>query len=240
MVMAEDGIGAVCTWLHRHRQPHCLLLFAGWGMDARPFFPLQAGGVDVCMLSAYRPAASLQLPELQRYTSLVLVAWSFGVWVAARMCPWPLRAACSEVIALGGTLQPVDARCGLAPELFEQMLAEFDADKLRDFYRAMFDDPDHAELFLANQPRRDLEDVRHELAFLHEASQRSRRTPDIFGQHVVTGRDRIFSGRNQMRAWGRQPETRTMPWPHFPFYRFASWGEFLEALQRENGEERLG
>lgn len=233
MVGAETGETASCTWLHRHRQPLCLLVFAGWGMDARPFFSLQAGGVDVCLLSSYRTLVPLQLPELHQYEEVVLLAWSFGVWMAAQTCPWPLRAACGELIALGGTLQPVHARYGLAPERFERMLTQLDEEQLQSFYRAMFDDPDQAALFLAHQPRRSLEDLRRELAFLYRSSLRARHTPNIFSRHVITGRDRIFSARNQLRAWGRQPETHTLSWPHFPFYRFRTWGDFLQTLLQE-------
>ena len=227
----DDGARLVCTWLHRHQEPVCLVFFAGWGMDARPFAPLAAGGVDVCMLSAYRRLELPHLAELNRYEEVILLAWSFGVWMAAQVCPWPLRAACSEMIALGGTLQPVDARLGLAPEQFEQMLADFTREKLHSFYQAMFDEPAHAGLFLANLPRRSLEELRAELAFLHEASAHATTGLDIFSHRVITGRDRIFSGRNQARAWGRGAASRTMPWPHFPFYSFASWGELLTALR---------
>ena len=227
----NDGASLVCTWLHRRREPVCLVFFAGWGMDARPFSPLAAGGVDVCMLSAYRRLELPQLAELHSYEEVVLVAWSFGVWMAAQLCPWPLRATCSEGIALGGTLQPVDARFGLAPEQFENMLASFDAEKLHSFYQAMFDEPAHAELFLANLPQRSLTELRAELAFLHAASVHTPTALDIFSHHVITGRDRIFSGRNQARAWGRQTAACTMPWPHFPFYSFRSWGELLATLR---------
>lgn len=227
----DNGAGLVCSWLHRHQEPVCLVFFSGWGMDPRPFSPLAAGGVDVCMLSAYRRLELPQLAELHSYEEVILLAWSFGVWMAAQVCPWPLRAACSEVIALGGTLQPVDARFGLAPEQFEQMLADFNTEKLHSFYRAMFDDPAHAELFLENLPLASLEELRAELAFLHETSVHTPTALDIFSHHVITGRDRIFAGRNQARAWGRQATTQTMPWPHFPFYSFGSWGELLAALR---------
>ena len=227
----EEGAGLVCTWLHRHQEPVCVVFFAGWGMDPRPFSPLVAGGVDVCMLSTYRRLELPQLAELHGYEEVVLLAWSFGVWMAAQVCPWPLRVACSEVIALGGTLQPVDARFGLAPEQFEHMLANFNTGKLRSFYQSMFDEPAHMELFLANLPQRSVEELRSELAFLHETSLHMPTALDIFSHHVITGRDRIFSGRNQARAWGRQAAASIMPWPHFPFYSFSSWGELLKALR---------
>ncbi len=218
-----------CTWLHRHGSPVCVVFFAGWGMDSRPFAPLAAGGVDVCMLSQYRNTWPLTLPELQTYEDVILVAWSFGVWMATQVCTWPLRALCSEMIALGGTLKPVDERQGLAPQQFEAVLADFDENRLVAFYRTMFDEEDEAACFLRNRPHRTLADLREELVFLHQASRDAPVALDMFSHHVVTSRDRIFAGRNQLRAWGKE-STHTVPWPHFPFYRFTSWGELLNAL----------
>lgn len=235
MVNTAIGTGTVCTWLHRRQEPLCLLFFAGWGMDARPFAPLGAGGVDVCMLGNYRYLEAPQLPELRHYEELVVLAWSFGVWIAAQVLPWPLQAQSRAVIALGGTLQPVDARLGLAPGQFQGMLAGLDEEKLHSFYQAMFDEPAHATTFLANRPQQNLAALRSELEFLYNASLQSRSSVDIFTHRIITGRDRIFSGRNQARAWGREDthSLRTMSWPHFPFYQFHTWGEVLATLLPE-------
>ena len=60
--------------------------------------------------------------QLHEYEEVVLLAWSFGVWMAAQVCTWQLRAGCSDMIALAGTLKPVDAQLGLAPEQFEAVV----------------------------------------------------------------------------------------------------------------------
>jgi hypothetical protein len=49
---------------------------------------------------------------------------------------------------------------------------------------------------------------------------------DIYTRKIITSRDRIFSGRNQMRAWGKGcGDVRN--WPHFPFYQLTDWRELL-------------
>ena len=222
--MGDDGMKA--TWLHRRGAARCLLFFAGWGMDAAPFAPLEAGGVDVLMLHDYRGLDWPDLAALRDYAEVGLLAWSFGVWMAARTANAALRALCPEIIALGGTLNPVDARLGLAPEQFDAILADFNEERLAEFYAAMFDDPAHLALFQANRPRRSLAELRAELAFLHDASLAEHAPPDFFTRRIVTARDRVFAGRNQVRAWGRDA-AQSEPWPHFPFYRFGSWGEML-------------
>lgn len=216
-------------WLHRRGAARCLLFFSGWGMDAAPFAPLAAGGVDVLMVHDYRGLKLPDLAELRDYAEVTLLAWSFGVWMAARTADAELLALCPERVALGGTLHPVDARLGLAPEQFAAILADFSEAHLADFYAAMFDDPAHQALFQAHRPDRDPSDLRAELAFLHDASLAAPAPPDIFTRRIVTARDRVFAGRNQVRAWGRDA-ARSEPWPHFPFYRFGSWGELTAAV----------
>ena len=216
-------------WLHRQGAERCLLFFAGWGMDARPFAPLASGGVDALMIHSYRGLELPELASLRDYAEVTLLAWSFGVWVAARTADAELLGRCRERIALGGTLHPVDEKRGLSPDRFAAVLADFDEARLAEFYAAMFDDPAHLALFRANRPDRPLPDLRAELAFLHDASLSAPEPSDIFTRRIVTARDRIFSGRNQFRAWGREG-VRGEPWPHFPFYRFGSWGELIDAL----------
>lgn len=230
--MNDDKPAMTCTWLHRRRASVCVVFFAGWGMDARPFAPLSAGGVDVCMLSGYQKVEAPNMMQLHEYEEVVLLAWSFGVWMAAQVCTWQLRAGCSDMIALAGTLKPVDAQLGLAPEQFEAVLANFDETVLVKFYGSMFDEEAHSALFLKNRPRRELADLKRELAFLHRESLAAPVALDMFTQHIVTSRDRIFPGRNQTRSWGRE-NVRVLQWPHFPFYHFATWGELLAALRAD-------
>lgn len=75
----NDKPAMTCTWLHRRRASVCVVFFAGWGMDARPFAPLSAGGVDVCMLSGYQKVEAPNMMQLHEYEEVVLLAWSFCV-----------------------------------------------------------------------------------------------------------------------------------------------------------------
>ena len=226
-----DGPDYTCTWLHRHQAPRCLLFFAGWGMDSKPFSPLASGGLDVCMLSNYQRLVPPQLPELAGYEEVHLLAWSFGVWVASQVAVGSLRSLCKTALALGGTLNPVHERYGLAPERFAAMLAGCSEESVLAFYSSMFDEPRHLASFLAVRPQRGPDDLQKELVTLYNGSMRSRASIDIFTHHCITGRDRIFAGRNQIRAWGREDDSRVFPWPHFPFSQFNTWRELLETLR---------
>ena len=212
-------------WLNHNNNPDCILFLAGWGMGPEPFLDMAAGAVDVLMVYDYRQLDDFDpatlLPDNHR---LHLLAWSMGVWAAGRLLK---HMAFSSATALGGTCRPVDDTYGIPDQLFSETIAHFSPAVLDDFYRAMFTDPAQAAQFLDHRPDRPLNELKDELVHLYDSCRITPKSRDIFGQHFVTSRDRIFPARNQVRAWGRNNCT-SAAWPHFPFYHWSGWTELLE------------
>jgi len=213
------------AWLHRHQHRECLLFFSGWGMDPTPFRDLAAADLDCCMVFDYRELQPVDFDVLAGYERLHLVAWSMGVWMAGHLLADQADLFASAT-ALGGTLLPVDRQRGIPPDSYAAMLDRFGPAVLAAFHRDMFDDQDHLTRFLAQRPQRTLADLRDEMAANRDAFLRSGPGRDIYSRVLITSRDRIFSGRNQGRAWGKGRGTLTT-WPHFPFYHLADWRELL-------------
>jgi biotin synthesis protein BioG len=213
------------AWLHRHNHRECILFFTGWGMDPAPFRFLPAAEHDLCMFSDYRELHQVDLVAFTGYQRLHLVAWSMGVWVAARLLA-DQAAAFASATAIGGTLTPVDGQRGIPPESYADMLDHFSQEVLDAFYRNMFDDEDQLARFLANRPQRALPELRNEMTAFRDAYHRSGPGRDLYSHKIITSRDRIFSGRNQMRAWGKGCGT-VHNWPHFPFFLLNDWRELL-------------
>ena len=213
------------TWLQRHHHRECILFFTGWGMDPMPFRGLPAHDYDLCMVLDYRNLQLVDLEVFAGYQHLHLIAWSMGVWMAAHLLSE--QAHCfATATAVGGTLTPVDGQRGIPPASYGDMLDHFGAEVLDTFYRNMFDDEAHLNRFVANRPQRFLSELREEMVAFREAFLRSGPGRDIYSRKIITSRDRIFSGRNQMRAWGKGcGDVRN--WPHFPFYHLADWRELL-------------
>jgi len=210
-------------WLHRNKAPACLLFMAGWGMGPEPFADIGSGGMDVLMVYDYRSLDDCELSALlPADCDLHLLAWSMGVRTAAALLH---GIAWTTATALGGTLMPLDDQQGIPTRLFDNTIAAFSPDIVRDFYSSMFDAPDQAERFRRRPPDRPVNELLEELAALRKFCTG---TPpgDIYTRRLVTGRDRIFPARNQLRAWGRDNCT-VLPLPHFPFYRYASWAHML-------------
>lgn len=213
------------VWLQRANHPHCLLFFSGWGMDAEPFRFLSADGCDVCLVHDYRRLQPLDLHAFAGYQQLHLVAWSMGVWVAAHLLADQAEAFVSRT-ALAGTLTPINAGRGLPPDSYAAMVNDFNQEVMDTFYKNMFNDTSHLARFLANRPRRSLAALRDEMAAFRDAVLAAAPVRDIYTRKIVTSRDRIFTGRNQLRAWGRDGAVVHV-WPHFPFFLFADWQDLL-------------
>jgi biotin synthesis protein BioG len=212
-------------WLHRNNQRQCILFFSGWGMDPAPFRFLPAANHDLCLFSDYRQLQPVDLALFAGYEQLHLIGWSMGVWVAAHLLA-DQAAAFASATALGGTLTPIDQQRGLPPDSYADMLDHFSQEVLDTFYRNMFDDEEQLARFLATRPQRDLPGLRDEMAAFRDAFLCSGSGHDIYSHKIITSRDRIFPGRNQMRAWGKGCGA-VHNWPHFPFFLLGDWRELL-------------
>uniref|UniRef100_UPI0040561F96 pimeloyl-ACP methyl esterase BioG family protein n=1 Tax=Candidatus Electronema sp. TaxID=2698783 RepID=UPI0040561F96 len=208
-------------WLRRGGGKDCLLFLAGWGMGPEPFQDADFGCADVLLVYDYRSMDDSVFAALPQVKPLHLLAWSMGVWAAAWLAEHGPRFAAlrfSTATAVGGTLRPIDDQRGISPESFDAMLDDFSPLTLEQFYRSMFDNNAEAEQFLARRPQRPWQDLRDELCCLRDLCRSSSVPPDIYNRRIVTSRDRIFSARNQLRAWGRD-RCETLPLPHFPLQK---------------------
>lgn len=197
-------------------------------MDPTPFQALSPGDCDLCMVYDYRQLAPVSLEPFARYERLHLVAWSMGVWVASHLLADQVGSFAS-CTAIGGTLAPVDAKRGIPPEIYADMAGNFNQEVLESFYRSMFDSEELLARFLEHRPQRNLHELQDEMVAFNNFFVQYGPGKDLYTQKIITSRDRIFSGRNQMRAWGKGSGT-ILNWPHFPFYLLSSWRELLPSL----------
>ena len=232
-------------WLHQQSGQDCLLFFAGWGMCPEPFLEIPRGEMDVPdVLTVYdyrrmdfeeNEKSTADLAEIRRksYRNLHLLAWSMGVWAASALFArnaLPISELASA-IAIGGTCHPVHDQLGIPAQNFNDMAEQLSPVRMKAFQRSMFTDEQEADRFAASfrKGERALEDLQQELLALAAACTKTPAVPDIYTSRIVTGRDRIFPARNQVRAWGRR-KCRILSLPHFPFYHWPSWSAMLQEL----------
>ncbi len=191
------------TWLRTGDGGEVHVFALGWGQTAAAVPPesLPAAGDVLALHEWHRDGA---LPSLDGYGRRNLIAWSFGVWAAAR-----LAAAWDRALAVNGTLTPVDAECGIAPEIFnatvEQWRPRVSAAK---FWRRMG---------APSGPERRDADLLEELEYFAAAVAASPEAPNCYGAAWIGRRDRIFSAENQCRSWARHAgvAVHEFDWPHW-------------------------
>ncbi len=202
---------------------------AGWGMGPEPFLEFRLPGFDILICYDYRSFSPLPLDMFTAYQMVDLLSWSMGVWVANRLFA-DQEELFRHKTALAGTLFPLDKKNGINPLLVTNMTATLNKFSLSEFYAAMFTRDSDKERFMANPPCRSLASLREELAFLtKEMNKASRISKNIYNHIIITRRDRIFSFRNQMRAWDKN-KGQVTAFSHYPFYE----DKFIEMLLEQD------
>jgi len=128
-------------WLIHKQRSKLILFFNGWGMDPRPFTHLSSKEYDLLCLYAYTPDAEKSfeeiLPSLDHYQSVVVIAWSWGVYMASKLLN-NTSLSIEFSLAINGTLYPVDRHYGIPPLAFQKTFSNFSEKTYHLFLRRMF------------------------------------------------------------------------------------------------------
>jgi len=180
-----------------------ILLFAGWGMDSRPFEGLSRPGYDVAVVWDYRSfSASWQWTEA--YKEICVFAWSFGVYASA-IAVNDLKAKVTLNIAVNGTLYPCDETRGIPPSIFEGTLQGLNEQTLAKFYRRMCGSSASYRSFCSSMPDRAIDDLREELQAFAPGHIKPLGEYVRFDLAIVGERDAIIPSANQKQAWVGTP-----------------------------------
>lgn len=119
----------------------CVLFFAGWGMDAKPFaaWDWSQAHHDIWMASDWTNGLELDAIDglLSTYERHALAAWSWGVPFALacaarafeRDLPHP-----ASVTLIHGTPRPIDEACGIPLKIVQMTLESLSSGGLQRFY----------------------------------------------------------------------------------------------------------
>lgn len=204
------------TYIIRNGNNRLLLIWAGWGMDARPFEALSRTlkGYDCCICHDYTDP-HLPPEAFNGYREIELYGWSFGVFMAAatlhdRLLPI-VRAT-----AVNGTPYGVDSTRGIAPGMFAATLQHLDEKSYLKFCRRMCGDSSTLQRFLQVIPRRDTDSLRTELSAIGTHIEQIGYQPFRWTRAIVGLNDRIFPPEAQFGAWNElQVPTITIDMAHY-------------------------
>ena len=207
------------------RHPQLLLIFCGWSVSPEILRDIEPDeGEDLWLVSDYR---DLLFPEdISRYEEVRLIAWSFGVYVASRICPdWPVMFG--SCIAITATPRPVDGREGIPRSVFQGTLQQLSPENIRRFNRRMCGSREALRHY-ESVPLRPFEEVSAELRHLSDEVNAHPEGSFAWDKAWVSTSDRIFPPDNQKRAW----EKRGVPYqeinaPHYGFNQTKKWTEWI-------------
>jgi pimeloyl-[acyl-carrier protein] methyl ester esterase len=214
------------VFINKSGNQELILFFNGWGMDHHRFETWTCGAFDLLVVHDYTHMEAL--PDLSAYSKVHLVAWSLGVWAAAKVLEAsPLRARITSSVAINGTLTPIHPQEGIAPEIFAGTIGNWADDRAREKFGVRVSGT--TESF----SRRSTESQVAELIALQKMLSTTPQPANIFQQALIGTRDRIFPPSALRAFWSRYPEVRVVEKPvlHDPFVSLRSWEEVLALAQ---------
>lgn len=194
------------------------LFFAGWGMDKRPFGSLACKDMDIMICYDYTDTG-FDYRLIERYGTIMITAWSMGVWAAGKIIPC-LKAKGKEITratAINGTLLPVSDLYGIPEKIFSGTLEGFSEKTLTKFRRRMCGDTANYELFMSGAPLRSIGSLHDELASIYKTATSENSSKGLddttcaetikaecqgnWSDAIICTKDRIFPANNQIRFW---------------------------------------
>lgn len=178
-----------------------VLLFAGWGMDEKPFGRINTDGYTLIVVWDYR---DIRFPaelagRLGQFDEIAVVGWSFGVPAATDFILSHPKLPVTARIAVNGTMHPVDDTLGIPSGIFNGTLEGLTDKSLLKFYLRMCGSSSLFREFSENLPARPIDELREELIAI--GNRRTLAPRELWDRAVVCSADRIIPPANQEAAW---------------------------------------
>lgn len=191
-----------------------ILVYAGWGMDWRPFAALNHSSYDIIVVWDYTEL-TFDWKKFFRYDEICLIAWSMGVF-AASLTIHEIEPRITMRIAVNGTLHPIDERRGIPPAIWHGTQNALSPSTWRKFQRRMCTSAAQFNDFAAVAPHRTIQSLRDELYALETQTIFHVEQIEDWDMAIVGMHDGIFPAVNQMQAWRGVTVIRTLDAGHLP------------------------
>ncbi len=214
-----------------------LLFFGGWATDENPFKVISSKKYDVVIVYDYcsfEDGINVLDSLLESYNSVIVCAWSMGVWAAARSFELLERHRHKIVsaTAINGTLEPINPLYGIAPEVFSKTLANL-PEGLPRFNLRMCGSKSLFDSYCLVQPSRGGDELRDELAAIGE---QVRRVDSIrWSRAVIASNDMIITTQNQRNFWldyqsncNSELIIESVEGAHFIFSNYQKWEQIID------------
>lgn len=191
-----------------------IVIFAGWGMDFRPFENLSRRGYDILVVWDYR-SPEFPFEIINKYEEVCIVAWSMGVAIANKLLPH-FYDNLTLALAVNGTSTPVSDSAGIPASIYNATLENLTERSLEKFYIRMCGGFKAYNSF--HKPQRDLNGLKEELELMGELGPET--VSDKWDFVLISQNDAIFPPQNMEYAWRDTSACiREIPGPHLPDFQ---------------------
>lgn len=212
------------TYFQDNGSDEIIVLFNGWGMDERPYIPLLCKNYDFLFVHDYSDLAFKHNVNFKKYIKRYLVCFSAGVFMSSLV--QDSLPEFSLKIAINGILDLFNKETGVCRVALEEM-KNLSLENVIPFREKIIPNEIHREMFVSNQPNRDLESSLNELYAI--ISHYPKRTNKKWGfDKVLIGKQDItIPVENQIKSWENHESIHFLDGGHFPFYNFKSFNEII-------------
>lgn len=211
------------NWLIKNNSKNLILFFNGWSLDENIVKHLNSSKNDVLMFFDY---SNLDLnlnvlKEIYEYEKINIIAWSYGVWACGNVIELFKKA--KNVIAINGTLLPIDNNFGISEKVFNLTLSNLSEKNYPRFFRNMFEEDSRSE----KMPQRKIENQKQELESIQRlcAQKDISKNKALFTKVFVGLKDKIIPSQNQLNFWGSDTNIIEVNSGHYIFDMFTNWDE---------------
>ncbi len=203
-----------------------ILFFNGWGMDELVVSHLGSEDFDVCIFYHYDEDFGFDKDILKNYKEIYLIAWSMGVWSAAKSLQ-EINIHFNKSIAINGTLSPVNDSFGIPKDIFKGTIEHFSERNKQKFDRRMLGSKEDFQRFRDIPNSRTLVNQLSELELIYKLAK-DKAINFSLDKAIIGTRDLIFPTQNQINFWSKKTEVKEIDSAHFPFYNFNTWSEIVQ------------
>ncbi|HRR19748.1 MAG TPA: DUF452 family protein [Ignavibacteriales bacterium] len=205
--------------LYNNNNDKLVLFFNGFGMDINPLRILLNSNLTILHINKYYDLNFEEIKNISKnFSNKIILSYSLGVYFAGLFLLENLLKF-KEVIAINGTLEPINNNYGIDPKMFDLTIKLFDEKGRQNFYRNMFYEMNDYQKFLENQPNRMCDEQKNELITIKKiiSDKNLKINRDLFTKIFVSKYDKIIPTKSQINFWEKVEFIET---GHFPFYSF--------------------
>jgi len=211
-------------WISKKQNPTCILFFNGWGMDVNAIGHLELDGFDLCMYYNYHNIGSIH-DNLLNYQTIILVAWSLGVWAAEQIISQS-GIKIHKSIAINGTSCPVHDQYGIPCKIFAMTIKGWNETSKVKFNQRMMGENQKTNDYERFLSGRSSDDQKKELQAIYTANKNNQHL--MHWDFAIVGmKDLVFPATNQLNWWTGKTKVTETNQPHFPFNGLQRWEQLI-------------